>query len=209
MSSGSPDTNRRRFYLRPHSLLASAGVVAFPVPGMPDFRHPALRSRQTDYQRTLRADRHQLADRQHGVMNANNGSCQAGYETGCASSIQRWAIRAAETRRWSAAWSPAEGARQGLHSDQDPAPRRPAEFDKDMVLSNFAGCLKRLQTTTVDVLMLHQPSVEQMIESGAHGSAQAAKSEKKHASSASPACKPAATLDTAAIPVSTTSYGWI
>jgi len=43
-----------------------------------------------------------------------------------------------------------------------PFPRVPAGEIKARFLSDFAGCLERLQTTYVDILMIHQPSVEQM-----------------------------------------------
>lgn len=43
-----------------------------------------------------------------------------------------------------------------------PFPRVPAGSIKDKFLSDFAGCLKRLQTDYVDGLLIHQPNVDQM-----------------------------------------------
>jgi predicted aldo/keto reductase-like oxidoreductase len=43
-----------------------------------------------------------------------------------------------------------------------PLPRGLTSGLTDRILSDFAGCLKRLQTDYVDILMIHQPSVEQM-----------------------------------------------
>jgi hypothetical protein len=43
-----------------------------------------------------------------------------------------------------------------------PFPRVPAGEIKAKFLSDFAGCLERLQTKYVDILMIHQPSVAQM-----------------------------------------------
>jgi len=41
-------------------------------------------------------------------------------------------------------------------------PRAPAGEIKAALMTSFAGCLERLQTKHVDILLIHQPSVEQM-----------------------------------------------
>jgi len=203
MSSGSPDTNRRRFLSQASFALASAGVVGIPrswnaglqTPGAP------VQGKQI-IQRTLGRTGINLPIVSMGVMNANNPEVvKQAYETGVRFFDTAMGYQGGRNEEMIGSVISQLKVRDKVYiQTKIPLRGAPAAGSmKDMVLSNFAGCLKRLQTDYVDVLMLHQPSVEQMMNPELMEALKQAKSEKKaRFVGVSQHANQAATLDTAA-----------
>ena len=163
MASKSPRSNRREFLSRTSLGLASAGVVGLPRPWAVEPEQAAAGSKAV-IQRTLGRTGIKLPIVSMGVMNANNPELlKQAYEAG---------VRFFDT---------AQGYQQGRNEKmigdvvtqmgirdkviiqtKIPFPRVAAGEIKAKFLADFAGCLERLQTKYVDILLIHQPSVEQM-----------------------------------------------
>jgi len=161
MSSHSPKRNRRQFLSQASVALAAAGVAGLQRPVEAEAQ-PAKGGALI--QRTLGRTGIKLPVVSMGVMNANNPDLlKQAYEAG---------VRLFDT---------AEGYQQGRNERmigdvlsqlgiRDKVivqtkvryPRAAAGEVKAALLSSFAGCLERLQTKYVDILLIHQPSVEQM-----------------------------------------------
>lgn len=161
MSSSNPKRNRRQFLSQTSVALAAAGVAGLRRPVAAEAQPPKAGA---VIQRTLGRTGLKLPIVSMGVMNANNPDLlKQAYEAG---------VRLFDT---------AEGYQQGRNERmigdvlsqlgiRDKVivqtkvryPRAPAGEIKAALMTSFAGCLERLQTKHVDILLIHQPSVEQM-----------------------------------------------
>ena len=163
MSSDNSTSNRRQFLSRTSLALASASVAGLTPLGA-DQQAAASRAKGRVIERTLGRTGIKLPIVSMGVMNANNPELlKQAYEAG---------VRLFDT---------ALGYQQG-HNEQMvgdvvkqlgirekvviqtkiPFPRVPAGEVKAKFQADFAGCLERLQAKYVDILLIHQPNVEQM-----------------------------------------------
>jgi len=159
MSSADPKRNRRQFLSQTSFALASAGVVGWlQTPAAAQARSGAV------IQRTLGRTGLKLPIVSMGVMNANNPELlKQAYEAG---------VRLFDT---------AQGYQQGRNEQMIGSvmsqlgvrdkviiqtkvrfPRVPAGEVKAKFLADVAGCLERLQTKYVDILLIHGPAVDDM-----------------------------------------------
>jgi uncharacterized protein len=161
MSSDIANRSRRQFLSQTSLALAAAGVAGLGRPGVAVAR---TEGNSAVIHRTLGRTGIDLPIVSMGVMNANNPELvKQAYEAG---------VRLFDT---------AQGYQQGRNEQmigdvisklgvrdkvmiqtKVRVPRVPAGELKARILSEVAGCLERLQTKYIDVMMIHQPSVEQM-----------------------------------------------
>lgn len=165
MSSTSPNRSRRQFLSQTSFAVASMGVVGFARPRMTSPQSPAASARgKTAIRRTLGRTGITLPIVSMGVMNANNPELvKAAYEAGVRLFDTALGYQGGRNERMIGDVVSRLGVRDKVViQTKIPFPRVPAGEIKARFLSDFAGCLERLQTSYVDVLMIHQPSVEQM-----------------------------------------------
>jgi hypothetical protein len=145
--------------------MASMGVVGLPRPWMMAPQSPAAAAGGgTDIQRTLGRTGIKLPIVSMGVMNANNPELlRAAYEAGVRLFDTALGYQGGRNERMVGDVVSRLGVRDKvIIQTKVPFPRVPAGEIKARFLGDFAGCLERLQTEYVDILMIHQPSVQQM-----------------------------------------------
>jgi predicted aldo/keto reductase-like oxidoreductase len=165
MATDRPDTNRRKFLSQTTLALASAGVVGIPKKWTPAPQAPAAPAKgKAVLQRTLGRTGLKLPIISMGVMNANNPEVvKQAYETGVRLFDTALGYQQGRNERMIGDVINQLGVRDKVViQTKIPFPKVPAGGIKEKFLADFAGCLERLQTKYVDVLMIHQPSVEQM-----------------------------------------------
>ena len=165
MSTNSPMKNRRQFLSQTSFALASVGVVGVPRSGMLDAQSPAVPAKgKAVVQRTLGRTGIRLPIVSMGVMNANNPELlKQAYEAGVRLFDTALGYQQGRNERMVGDVVSQLGVRDKvIIQTKIPFPRVPAGEIKARFLSDFAGCLERLQTKYVDILLIHQPSVEQM-----------------------------------------------
>jgi hypothetical protein len=148
--------------LRPHSPRHPGVGLAASLDGA---QSPAASARgKTAMQRTLGRTGIKLPIVSMGVMNANNPELvKAAYEAGVRLFDTALGYQGGRNERMVGDVVSRLGVRDKvIIQTKVPFPRVPAGEIKARFLSDFAGCLERLQTKYVDILMIHQPSVEQM-----------------------------------------------
>ena len=172
MPSDNPKSSRRQFLSRTSLALASAGVVGLPRPWAVGPEAAAGQAKTAGapakgkgvIERTLGRTGITLPVVSMGVMNANNPDLlKQAYEAG--------------VRLFDTALGYQQGRNEKMIGDvvsqlgirdkviiqtKAPFPRAAAGEIKAKFLADFAGCLERLQTKYVDIMLIHQPSVEQM-----------------------------------------------
>ena len=170
MSERQSKKNRRQFLSQTSFALASAGIVGLPglsllgVMKSPGAVSSAAAGGAAVMQRTLGRTGLKLPIVSMGVMNANNPELiKQAYEAG--------------VRLFDTALGYQQGRNEQMVGDvvsklgirdkvivqtKIPFPRVAAGEIKAKFLSDFDGCLERLQMKHVDILLIHQPSVEQM-----------------------------------------------
>jgi uncharacterized protein len=165
MTSDSPDKDRRKFLSQTSLALASAGVAGLPHRWSPGQQTPAVPTKgKAVIQRTLGTTGLKVPIVGMGVMNANNPEIlKQAYEAGVRLFDTALGYQQGRNERMVGAVISQLGVRDKvLIETKIPFPRVPAGSIKEKFLSDFAGCLERLQTRYVDILMIHQPSVDQM-----------------------------------------------
>jgi uncharacterized protein len=166
MPSKSPKGDRRQFLSQASFALASAGVVGLPHPWTVDSQSPAAPAARAKavIQRTLGRTGLKLPIVSMGVMNANNPDLlKQAFEAGVRLFDTALGYQQGRNERMVGDVVSQLGVRDKvIIQTKIPFPRVPAGEIKAKFLNDFAGCLERLQTKYVDILMIHQPSVEQM-----------------------------------------------
>ncbi len=165
MASDSPDTNRRKFLSQTSFALASVGVVGISRPWAAGPQAPAATAKgKPPIYRTLGKTGLKVPIVSMGVMNANNPEVvKQAYEAGVRLFDTALGYQGGRNEEMVGSVISQLGVRDKVIIETKiPFPRGLTSGIKDRILSDFAGCLKRLQTDYVDVLMIHQPSVEQM-----------------------------------------------
>ncbi|MGE5358654.1 MAG: aldo/keto reductase [Bacteroidales bacterium] len=165
MSSESPKKNRRQFLSQTSFALASAGVVGLVRPWSAAQQKPPVPVKgKAVIQRTLGRTGIKLPIVSMGVMNANNPELlKQAYEAGIRLFDTALGYQQGRNERMIGDVVSQMGIRDKVIIETKiPFPRVPAGEVKAKFLADFAGCLERLQTKYVDILMIHQPSVEQM-----------------------------------------------
>jgi uncharacterized protein len=162
MSSESPKRNRRQFLSQTSFALASAGMVGLPSVSAAAAQAPA--KGKAVIQRTLGRTGIKLPIVSMGVMNANNPDLlKQAYEAGVRLFDTALGYQQGRNERMVGDVISQLGVRSKVViQTKIPFPRAAAGEIKAKFLSDFAGCLERLQTKYVDILLIHQPSVEQM-----------------------------------------------
>jgi len=165
MAADSPDKNRRKFLSQTSFALASAGVVGLPYRWMPGQQAPAAPVKgKTIIQRTMGKTGMKVPIVSMGVMNANNPEIvKQAYEAGVRLFDTALGYQQGRNEKMVGDVITQLGVREKVFiQTKIPFPRVAAGAMKERFLADFAGCLERLQTKYVDVLMIHQASVEQM-----------------------------------------------
>lgn len=164
MASDSPDPNRRRFLSQTSFALAAAGVTCIPRPWktLPRQTVPA-KGKEIIY-RTLGKTGIKLPIVSMGVMNANNPEIiKQAYEAGVRLFDTALGYQQGRNEEMVGSVIAQLGVRDKvIIQTKIPFPRFGGGGMGQKFLADFEGCLKRLQTSYVDVLMIHQPSVQQM-----------------------------------------------
>jgi uncharacterized protein len=163
MASGSPDPNRRKFLSQASFALATAGVTGLPRPWKTLTPQTPVKGKEI-LQRTLGKTGIKLPIVSMGVMNANNPEIvKQAYEAGVRLFDTALGYQQGRNEEMIGTVISQLGVRDKvIIQTKIPFPRSAAGTLGERFLSDFAGCLKRLQTSYVDGLMIHQPSVEQM-----------------------------------------------
>jgi predicted aldo/keto reductase-like oxidoreductase len=165
MSSETPKRNRRQFLSHASFALAAAGVAGLPRPRVVDAQSPAAAGKGgAVIHRTLGRTGLKLPIVSMGVMNANNPELlKQAYEAGVRLFDTALGYQQGRNERMVGDVMAQLGVRDKvIIQTKIPFPRVPAGEIKARFLADFAGCLERLQTKYVDILLIHQPSVEQM-----------------------------------------------
>jgi predicted aldo/keto reductase-like oxidoreductase len=165
MKSGRPDSNRRQFLSQASCILATAGVAGIPSPWKTVVRQtPGPAKGKEVLQRALGRTGIKLPIVSMGVMNANNPEIvKQAYEVGVRLFDTALGYQQGRNEEMIGSVISQLGVRDKvIIQTKIPFPRMAAGSIGEKFLADFAGCLKRLQTSYVDGLMIHQPSVEQM-----------------------------------------------
>ncbi len=165
MPSDTADKDRRKFLSKTSFALASAGIVGLPTHWISRQQAPAVPAKgQAALQRALGRTGMKVPIVSMGVMNANNPEIiKQAYEAGVRLFDTALGYQQGRNEKMIGDVLSQLGVRDKvLIQTKIPFPRVPAGSVKEKFLGDFAGCLERLQTKYVDVLMIHQPSVEQM-----------------------------------------------
>ncbi len=165
MASNTPDKNRRKFLSQTSFALASAGVVGLPNRWISGLQTPAMPAKgKAIIQRVLGRTGIKVPIVSMGVMNANNPEIvKQAYEAGVRLFDTALGYQQGRNEKMIGDVISQLGVRDKvLIQTKIPFPRVPAGSIKEKFLSDFTGCLERLQIKYVDVLMIHQATVEQM-----------------------------------------------
>ncbi len=180
MTHQSAKRNRRQFLSQTSITLAAAGVAGLRSTAAAPQAASATTRRRAVMRRTLGRTGLELPIVSMGVMNANNPELlRQAYDAG---------VRLFDT---------AQGYQQGRNErmigdvvsrlrvrdkviiqTKVPFPRGSGDVKAEF-LAGVAGCLERLQTDYVDILLLHAPSVEQMTDAGIVSAFKELKQQKK------------------------------
>ncbi len=164
MASRNPDQSRRQFLSQTSFAMAAAGVTAVPRSWLPRQQPAAPAKGKPIIQRTLGRTGIKVPVVSMGVMNANNPEViKQAYEAGVRLFDTALGYQGGRNEEMVGSVFAQLGVRDKVVIETKiPVPRGMTTGIKDKILSDFAGCLKRLQTSYVDILMMHQPSVEAM-----------------------------------------------
>jgi aryl-alcohol dehydrogenase-like predicted oxidoreductase len=165
MALDTPDKDRRRFLSQTSFALASAGVVGLPGRWISRGQTPAVPSKgKAIIQRTLGRSGIKVPIVSMGVMNANNPEIiKQAYEAGVRLFDTALGYQQGRNEEMVGGVIAQLGVRDKvIIQTKIPFPRFGGGGMGQKFLADFEGCLKRLQTSYVDVLMIHQPSVQQM-----------------------------------------------
>ncbi len=165
MPSDNAQRSRRQFLSQTSVALASAGVVGFARRPAVDPRPAASQPKPGPIiQRTLGRTGIKVPIVSMGVMNANNPELlKEAYEAGVRLFDTALGYQQGRNERMVGDVISQLGVRDKVIIETKiPFPRVPAGEVKGRFIADFGGCLERLQTKYVDILMIHQPSVEQM-----------------------------------------------
>ena len=164
-----PTTNRRQFLSQTSVALASVGLVGVPprwTTDPPDAPPAAVTSPagQRIIQRTLGRTGITLPVVSMGVMNANNPELiKQAYEAGVRLFDTALGYQRGRNEQMVGDVISRLGVRDKvIIQTKVPFPQAPAGEIKAKFLADFTGCLERLQTRYVDILLIHQPSLEEM-----------------------------------------------
>jgi predicted aldo/keto reductase-like oxidoreductase len=166
MSMDGPDKNRRKFLSQASLALASAGAVTLPRPWKAYVGKASVAGQGKEIiHRTLGRTGFRVPIVSMGVMNANNPEVvKQAYEAGVRLFDTAVAYQNGRNEQMIGDVFTRMGVRDQVYIQTKI--RLPgglaAGTIKDRILNDFAGSLKRLQTSYVDVLMMHQPSIDQM-----------------------------------------------
>ncbi len=158
-------TSRREFLSHTSVALASAGVVGFAPRGAAGSSSPASQAKPgTIIQRTLGRTAIKLPIVSMGVMNANNPELlKDAYEAGVRLFDTALGYQEGRNERMVGDVVARLGVRDKvIIQTKIPFPNGRAGEIKSRFIADFRGCLERLQTKYVDILLIHQPSVEEM-----------------------------------------------
>jgi predicted aldo/keto reductase-like oxidoreductase len=165
MASDSPDKDRRKFLSQTSFALAAAGVFGVPRPWK-TAQQPSMApvKGKEIIHRTLGKTGIKLPVVSMGVMNANNPEIvKQAYEAGVRLFDTALVYQQGRNEEMVGSVIAQLGVRDKVIIETKvPFPRGAAGSIRDRILSDFAGSLKRLQTSYVDVLMIHQATLEQM-----------------------------------------------
>ena len=163
MPSTFPTRNRRQFLSQASLALAAAGVAAMPRASGAGQASAAPKSKPL-IQRTLGRTGLKLPIVSMGVMNANNPDLlKQAYEAGVRLFDTAQVYQQGRNEQMIGDVFTQMGARDKIVIQTKVRfPRAAAGQIKGQFQSEFAGCLERLQTKYVDILLVHNPSVEQM-----------------------------------------------
>jgi predicted aldo/keto reductase-like oxidoreductase len=144
--------------------MASAGVVGMPRTWISGQQPAAPAKGAQIIHRTLGRTGIKVPIVSMGVMNANNPEVvKQAYDAGVRLFDTALGYQGGRNEEMIGSVFSQLGVRDKVIIETKiPVPRGLTTGLKDKILSDFAGCLKRLQTSYVDILMMHQPSVEQM-----------------------------------------------
>ena len=165
MAPSNPDPSKRKFLSQASCVLATAGVAGIPKPWKTVFQQTAAPAKGKEVlQRTLGRTGIKLPIVSMGVMNANNPEIvKQAYEAGVRLFDTALGYQQGRNEEMIGSVISQLGVRDKvIIQTKIPFPRVAAGSMGEKFLSDFAGCLKRLQTSYVDGLLIHQPSVEQM-----------------------------------------------
>jgi uncharacterized protein len=161
MSSDAEKRSRRQFLSQTSLALAAAGVAGLGQP-----RPAAAKTTRAGavIQRTLGRTGIELPIVNMGVMNANNPELvKQAYEAGVRLFDTAQGYQGGRNERMIGDVISKLGVRDKvLIQTKVRFPRVPEDEIRAAFLSEVAGCLERLQTSYIDIMMIHQPSVEQM-----------------------------------------------
>ena len=145
--------------------LASVGAAGWRGPWTAEWQSPGAPPKgKAVIQRTLGRTGLRLPVVSMGVMNANNPELlKQAYESGVRLFDTALGYQQGRNERMIGDVVSQLGVREKvIIQTKIPFPRVPAGEIKAKFVADFAGCLERLQTKYVDILLIHQPSVEQM-----------------------------------------------
>jgi len=182
MTHESTKRNRRQFLSQTTFTLAAAGAAGLGHPATAAAAQSAAGAsrRRSAIQRTLGRTKLQLPIVSMGVMNANNPELlRQAYEAGVRLFDTAQGYQQGRNERMVGDVVSRLGVRdQVVIQTKVPFPRGAADV-KTAYLGDVAGCLERLQTSYVDILLLHAPSVEQMNDAGIAAALKELKQQKK------------------------------
>ena len=162
MSVDAGRKNRRQF-ISQASLALAAGVTGLPRRVAAEPGGAPAQAKGAVIQRTLGRTGLKVPIVSMGVMNANNPELlKQAYEAGVRFFDTAEGYQQGRNEQMIGEVMARLGVRDKVIIQTKVRFPRAADGLKAAVLSSAAGCLERLQTSYVDVLMIHQPSVEQM-----------------------------------------------
>jgi len=162
MSLQHPKSDRRQFLSRTSIAVAAAGLAGLRRPADAEAQSPP--GRGVVIQRTLGRTGLKLPIVSMGVMNANNPALlKAAYEAGVRLFDTAEGYQGGRNEQMIGEVLSQMGVRDKvIVQTKVRYPRAAAGEVKAALLASVAGCLERLQTKYVDILLIHQPTVEQM-----------------------------------------------
>ena len=181
MPSTNPQRNRRRFLSQASLALASAGLAGLPRPVTAGQARPAAPvTRSSLVQRTLGRTGLTVPIVSMGVMNANNPDLlKQAFDAGVRLFDTAQGYQQGRNERMIGDVVSQLGVRDKVVvQTKIRFPRGPAGEIKAQFLNEFSGSLERLQTKYVDILLVHNPSVEQMNDPGLVSALQELKRQK-------------------------------
>lgn len=165
MSSDNPDRSRRRFLSQASFALTTAGVARLPRSLTPGRQTTAASAKgRTIILRTLGRTGIKVPIVSMGVMNARNPEVlKQAYDAGVRFFDTAQSYDQGRNEEMVGSVISQLGARDKVYvQTKIEVPRMSFGPVRDRLLENFAGCLKRLKMDYVDVLLIHQATVDQM-----------------------------------------------